>query len=165
MEKIDMNKAVELTAPHPVTLVCTRTPEGGTNLAAVSWWMFTAFEPPSICFAMAKTAYTGEMTRKNKRAVLAMPSVEIADAVLKCGSVSGRNQDKAKDFGVELKDLPNCDIKIPVQSRLVFDCSLVNTVEVEGDFLHICRVDAMYADAAKTAVFAWDSYTSIRPLP
>lgn len=38
MKKIDLPFASKLTSPNPVSLVCTRKPDGSTNLATVSWW-------------------------------------------------------------------------------------------------------------------------------
>lgn len=37
MKEITLPKASQLTSPNPVTVVCTRKPNGSTNLATVSW--------------------------------------------------------------------------------------------------------------------------------
>ena len=36
MKEITLPKASQLTFPNPVTVVCTRKPDGSTNLATVS---------------------------------------------------------------------------------------------------------------------------------
>ena len=36
MKEITLPKASQLTSPNPVTVVCTRKPDGSTNLATVS---------------------------------------------------------------------------------------------------------------------------------
>lgn len=64
MEKITLPKASQLTSPNPVKLVCTKKADGGTNLATVSWWTFLSFNPSMICFAMAKTSFSGERVRE-----------------------------------------------------------------------------------------------------
>ena len=56
MEKINLPKASQLTSPNPVTLVCTKKPDGSTNLATVSWWTYLSFNPGMIAYAMAKTS-------------------------------------------------------------------------------------------------------------
>ena len=38
MKKINLAQASALTSSNPVTVVCTERPDGGANLAAVSWW-------------------------------------------------------------------------------------------------------------------------------
>ena len=82
MQEISLGQASKFTSPTPLTVVCTETPAGKTNLAPVSWWNYLSFNPNIICFAMAKTSYSGEMVRQNKQVVLAMPGVSIADAIM-----------------------------------------------------------------------------------
>ena len=93
MKKIELPFASRLTSPNPVTLVCTQKPDGSTNLAAVSWWTYLSYNPNMICYAMAKTSYSGEMVRSNKKVILTVPGAAIADAVLGCGSTTGRDTD------------------------------------------------------------------------
>lgn len=52
MKEITITQSSKLTFPNPITLVCTETPEGHTNLAAVSWWPLVPFNPPMLAFTM-----------------------------------------------------------------------------------------------------------------
>ena len=94
METIKLPKASALTSPNPVTLVCTRKPDGSTNLATVSWWTYLSFNPSMIAYAMAKTSFSGEMVRENKKVILTIPGAAIREAVMGCGMSTGRNTDK-----------------------------------------------------------------------
>ena len=85
METINLPKASALTSPNPVTLVCTRKPDGSTNLATVSWWTYLSFNPSMIAYAMAKTSFSGEMVRENKKVILTIPGAAIKEAVMGCG--------------------------------------------------------------------------------
>lgn len=163
MQKITIGQASRLTSPNPLTMICTKTPSGNTNLATVSWWNYMSFNPGIVGFAMVKTSYSGEMVRKNGKVILAMPGSEIAQAVMSCGSVSGRNTDKVKEFGIELKDVPDSPIKIPTHSRLAIQCELTETVEVGDHILYICAVEQVYGDASEEGLFAWNGYSSLRP--
>lgn len=122
-----------------------------------------SFNPGMIGFAMNKKSYSGEMVRNNEKAVLAMPGVEIAKAAISCGTVSGRAKDKVKEFGIAMKNLPNCSIQIPTHTRLVIACKLSNSIEVGDHFLYICTVEEVYGDESQEALFAWDGYASLRP--
>ena len=124
MEKITLPKASNLTSPNPVTIVCTQKPDGSTNLATVSWWTYLSYNPGMIAYAMAKTSYSGEMVRSNKKVILAIPGAEIADAVMDCGSTTGRNTDKVSKFNNELAEVEDSSIKIPVHSRVAIVCNL-----------------------------------------
>lgn len=164
MEKIKQSKAYSLTSPNSITLVCTTKPDGKTNLAAVSWWMYSSSNPPFLCFAMSKKSYSGELVRQTKKVALAMPGSAIADAAFNCGTVSGRNADKAKEFGIELKELPGVSIQVPAESRLVFDCALDNVLETGDHYVFACAVNNVFADESKTQIFAWDGYSKLAPL-
>lgn len=51
-----------------------------------------------IAFAMAKTSDSGERIRESRKVIAAIPEVEIAEAVMGCGSTTGRNTDKVAKF-------------------------------------------------------------------
>lgn len=163
MQEIFLGQASKFTSPNPLTVVCTETPAGKTNLAPVSWWNYLSFNPNIICFAMAKTSYSGEMVRQNKQVVLAMPGVSIADAIMTCGSLSGRDIDKAEELAIELIDLPEGAIKVPAHSRIAIQCQLMNTVEAGDHWLYLCTVDHVYIVAKEEALFAWNGYAKLRP--
>lgn len=165
MKNIPFSDAPKITSPNPVTLVCTEMPDGDTNLAAISWWMPVCFEPPMIGIAMGKASYSGERLRETGQFILTVPSEEIAKAAFLCGTVSGREKKKAAEFGIELRQLPNTKIKIPVHSCLAVECKLKEVIETGDHNLYICMVENACADESKTAVFAWNGYSSLKPVP
>jgi len=163
MEKITLPKASNLTSPNPVTIVCTQKTDGSTNLATVSWWTYLSYNPGMIAYAMAKTSYSGEMVRSNKKVILTIPGSEIADEVMGCGMSTGRNTDKIAKLGIEMQEVPDSEIKIPLHSRVAIQCSLKEYHEVGDHYLYICNVEQVYGNEAEEAVFAWNGYSQIRP--
>lgn len=163
MKEITLPKASQMTSPNPVTVVCTQKPDGSTNLATVSWWTYLSYNPNMIAYAMAKTSYSGEMVRNNKKVILTIPGVEIADAVLGCGSTTGRDTDKAAKFNIQLTKVEGSSIKIPVHSRVAIVCDLKEYYEVGDHFLYICNVEQVYGDESEEALFAWNGYGKIAP--
>ena len=163
MEKITLPKASKLTSPNPVTIVCTQKPDGSTNLATVSWWTYLSFNPNMIAYAMAKTSYSGEMVRSNKKVILTIPGTEIAEAVMGCGSTTGRDTDKIVKFGIEMQTVEDSEIQIPLHSRVAIQCSLKEFIETGDHYLYICNVEQVYGNEAEEAVYAWNGYSQIRP--
>ena len=163
MEKITLGGASKLTSPNPVTLICTQKPDGSTNLATVSWWTYVSFNPGTIVYAMSQKSYSGERVRETKKVVLTVPGEAIADAVMACGSCTGRDTDKVEKAGVELQELPGCEIKVPLHSRVAIQCTLKDYVEVGDHYLYICSVDQVFGNEAETGVYAWNGYGEIRP--
>lgn len=163
MKKINLPQASRLTSPNPVTVVCTEKPDGSTNLATVSWWTYLSFNPNMIAYAMAKTSYSGEMVRNNGKVILTIPGAEIADAVMGCGSTTGRDTDKAAKFDIALTNVEGSSIQIPVHSRVAIVCSLKEYHEVGDHYLYICDVEQVYGDESQEALFAWNGYSQLRP--
>lgn len=163
MNKINLPQAAKLTSPNPVSLVCTQKPDGSTNLATVSWWTYLSFNPNMIGYAMAKTSYSGEMVRNNKKVILTIPGTEIAEAVMGCGSTTGRDTDKVAQFGIELTEVEGSDIKIPVHSRVAIVCSMKEYHEVGDHYLYICDLEQVYGNEVEEALFAWNGYSQVRP--
>lgn len=162
MNKINLPQAAKLTSPNPVSIVCTMKPDGSTNLATVSWWTYLSFNPNMIAYAMAKTSYSGEMVRDTQKVILTIPGVEIADAVMGCGSTTGRDTDKVEKFDIELAEIEGSSIKIPVHSRVAIQCSLKEFREVGDHYLYICNVEQVYGNEAEEALFAWNGYSQLR---
>ena len=161
MKKISLAKASSYTSPNPVTVVCTTKADGTPNLATVSWWTYLSYSPNMVAYAMAKTSYSGEMMRANKKAVITIPSDKITAAVLGCGMTTGRNTDKPEKFGIELTSLDGCDLKIPVHSCLAIECELKEFLEVGDHYLYICNVKQVYANDGEKALFAWGGYADL----
>ncbi len=161
MEKITLPKASNLTSPNPVTIVCTQKPDGVTNLATVSWWTYLSYNPSMIAYAMAKTSYSGEMVRNNKKVILTIPGAEIADQVMGCGTSTGRNTDKIAKLGIEMQEVPDSEIRIPLHSRVAIVCNMKEYHEVGDHYLYICDVEQVYGNENEEALFAWDGYAKI----
>lgn len=69
-----------------------------------------------------------------------------------CGSLSGRDIDKAEELAIELIDLPEGAIKVPAHSRIAIQCQLRNTVEAGDHWLYLCTVDHVYIVAKEEAL-------------
>ena len=89
MKEINIGQATAITSPNPLVLVCTKKENGMLNMAPVSFFMYSSFNPPMLAFAMGKTANSGENIRKTGKAVLAAPGVSLKDAVMAYGSKNG----------------------------------------------------------------------------
>lgn len=163
MKKIELFDVTKLTSPNPLSLICTKTDSGITNLATVSWWTYLGLEPATIGFAMMKPSYTGEMLRQNKEAVLVIPGEPLARHVMECGSTTGRDTDKARRFGIPLKSLPDIGIEIPEHSVAAIVCSLRQFIDVGDHNFYICDVKQVFADDQEKALFAWKGYAKIAP--
>lgn len=164
MKEITLPKASQLTSPNPVTVVCTEKPDGSTNLATVSWWTYLSYNPNMIAYAMAKPSYSGERVRETGKVVLTIPGAELADAVLGCGTTTGRDTDKIARFHIEMLPLEGTSIQVPAHSRVAIVCRLKEYHEVGDHYLYLCDVERVYGNEGEGALFAWNGYSEIRPV-
>lgn len=158
MDRINISEAQMNTSPNPFSLVCASTPSGTTNLTAVSWWTYLANRPPMLGFSIGKKSYTNELISQNRKAILSVPGKGIADEAFRCGCVSGRNIDKATEYGIILVDVDESSIRIPIHTKIAFLCTLDKAIEVGDHSFFICSIDEIYYDAHEQQLYTWDGY-------
>ncbi len=163
MKEINIGQATAITSPDPLMLVCTKKENGSLNMAPVSFFMYSSFNPPMLAFALGKTANSGENIRRTGKAVLAAPGVSLNDAVMAFGSSNGGQKDKLKEKPIALQAVEGSDIQIPEDSRIAFVVSLAQTMESGDHYLYLCNIEKMVADESKEALFAWDGYAKAAP--
>ena len=144
MNKINISNAPAYTSPNSMTLICTEKPDGSTNLATLAFWAFASTNPGKIMFSLNKGAYSLELLAEKKEVVLAIPGVELTDALIGCGTCSGRDTDKAA--------------KVPVPCKLLIHATVAQTMDADDHVVHLCDVKGVYGDEDVDAVFGWKGY-------
>ena len=163
MKEINIGQATAITSPDPLMLVCTTKEDGSLNMAPVSFFMYSSFNPPMLAFAMGKATNSGENIRRTEKAVLAAPGISLNDAVMAFGSSNGGQKDKLKETPIALQKVEGSDIQIPEDSRIAFVVSLAQTIESGDHYLYLCNIEKMVADESKEALFAWEGYAKVAP--
>jgi flavin reductase (DIM6/NTAB) family NADH-FMN oxidoreductase RutF len=103
-----------------------------------------------IGFSMAKESYTCELVSASGKVVLCLPSEAIADEVIKCGTVSGRTSDKAKEYGIELV---GDDLKYPISSKLTFLCKVSQKLTVGDCVFFVCDINEILLDESQKHIY------------
>ena len=98
MREMAIRKAFTLIEPGPVVLVVTSDGRKD-NIMTLSWTMVTDFTPR---FAMTTGPwnYSYAALRKSRECVIAIPTVDLIDAVVGIGTCSGADTDKFEKFGL-----------------------------------------------------------------
>ena len=161
MTDINIGQAQRLTAPCPFALLSSKKEDGCTNLMAVSWWSYLSNHPPTLGACLSKKGLSGELIRKNGEFGLSIVGEDLKDAALRCGQCSGRTTDKSAEFGIELTDPAVIGTKLVRDSRVQFECRLVDTKEVADHVLYIAEIVAIHADPEVRHLFAFDGYARL----
>jgi len=111
MRALSLSKVYQLLEPGPVVMLTTAR-RGRPNVMTMSWHMMVDFEPPLVACVVGEGNCSFEALRSTGDCVLAVPSVKIADKVVKVGNSHGDRVDKFKAFG--LTPLAADQVKAPL---------------------------------------------------
>ena len=123
-------KVYGLLEPGPVVLMTTAR-RGHHNVMPMSWHTMIEFEPPLVGCVISDRNYSHATLKSTRQCVIAIPSVDIADQVVRCGNTSGRDVDKFATIG--LTPLPASQVQAPIVAECfanlecrIFDTRMVN---------------------------------------
>ena len=141
MKKKDLPlaKVYRLVQSGPTILLSTAHRDQ-RNVMPLSWHMMVEFEPPRIAVILSEEHYSFELLRKSKECVINIPTVELAEKVVRCGNMSGRDQDKFEALG--LTPMPAEMVNAPLIDECYahLECQVVDTRMVNKYNLFILEV-------------------------
>ncbi len=94
-----LSKVYGLLEPGPVVMVTTAR-KGRANIMTMSWHTMLEFEPPTVGCVISNRNYTFNILKATKECVINIPTVELAEKVVRCGNTSGRKVDKFTASGL-----------------------------------------------------------------
>jgi len=149
MQEVPVSEAWQRKYPEPTILATCVDEAGRPNAITLGWSMCTSFQPPMMAISIGKTRYSHELIMKTREFVLVFPSEDMAEAVMFCGTHSGRDVDKFKETG--LKILPAKFVKAPLIDGAVanFECKVVGTLETGDHTIFAGEILAAYVDEEK----------------
>lgn len=99
--EVPLEQAHRLLAPRPVCLLTTRY-KGKVNVMTLAWVSPVSLEPPLVLLAIHPSTYTHDLLKRSEEAVLNIPGRPLAEQVLACGTLSGKDVDKVQRTGLTL---------------------------------------------------------------
>jgi flavin reductase (DIM6/NTAB) family NADH-FMN oxidoreductase RutF len=75
----------------------------------LGWVTFVSVAPPLLLLGIHPSRYTHDLLRRSEQAVLNIPGRALAETVLRCGQVSGRDVDKVRQLGLVVGDAQRVD--------------------------------------------------------
>jgi len=100
--EVPLEQAHRLLAPRPVCLLTTRY-KGRVNVMSLSWVSPVSLEPPLVMLAIHPATYTHDLIKRSEESVLNIPGRPLAEQVLACGTLSGKDGDKIQRTGLTLE--------------------------------------------------------------
>jgi flavin reductase (DIM6/NTAB) family NADH-FMN oxidoreductase RutF len=145
MRRLKLSKAFTLMEPGPVVLVTTRDGDRD-NVMTISWTMVLDFTP---LFAITTGAWNHSFAalRRNRECVIAIPAVDMLDAVVGIGTCSGADTDKFARF--KLTPVRGKVVGAPLIKECLanMECRVIDIVGRHN--IVVLEAVAAYVDAAR----------------
>jgi len=143
-----LSRVYRLLEPGPVVLVTT-SHKGRANVMTMSWHTMMEFEPPLVGCVLSGRNYSFDALLKTRECVLNIPTVEIAQKVVRVGNSSGRKLDKFKAFG--LTPLPAAEVAPPLVAECYanLECRVTDTRMVNKYNFFVLEVVKAWLDSAQ----------------
>jgi flavin reductase (DIM6/NTAB) family NADH-FMN oxidoreductase RutF len=142
--EVPISKAYRLINYGPVVLV-TSAHKDRQNVMTVAWTSPLSAKPMLVGVSIASSHLSCEIIRKSEEFVINIPTFELKAKVEGCGSVSGREVDKFKEFG--LTPEPASKVRPPLIKECAahLECSVVKAVETGDHTTFVGEVEAASA--------------------
>lgn len=130
--------------PGPIVLLSSAW-KGERDIMTMGWHMVMEFNPSLIgCYIWTEN-HSFDLVRKSKECVFNVPTVDMAETVVKIGNCSGTEVDKFKEF--DLTPLPAKKVKAPLIKECFanLECKLVDSSLIKKYSLFIFEVVKAHA--------------------
>ena len=145
MRKLKLSTAYTLIEPGPVVLVTTCDGRRN-NVMTISWTMVLDFTP-MLAMTTGPWNYSFAALRKTKECVIAIPTVDLLDQVVRIGTYSGTDTDKLAKF--KLTAAPGKVVKAPliVECLANIECRVADIVSKHN--IVVLEAVAAHVDSAR----------------
>ncbi len=122
------NKEGIMTFPgFPVVLVCIQK-----NILTVAAVSFFSFDPPMVMIGIVPTRYSFELIKNSQDFSINIPKQDQLEAVLICGSKSGRDVNKFEAAGLTPKKSLKIASYLIDECPVNLECKIVHTLDLQG---------------------------------
>jgi flavin reductase (DIM6/NTAB) family NADH-FMN oxidoreductase RutF len=130
---------------HTVLVSCVGK-SGKPNITTMAWAMPTSIEPPLIAISLSPQRHSHTIIEESGEFTVNIPTLEILQAVLACGSLTGRSFDKFKK--ANLTPLPGKKIKAPAVAECIahLECTVEDKFATGDHTIYVGKIVEAYAE-------------------
>ncbi|MFB3888178.1 MAG: flavin reductase family protein [Candidatus Bathyarchaeia archaeon] len=146
--KPDVKSTYFLRLLHPMhtVLVSCVGKAGKPNITTIAWAMPVSTDPPLLAISVAPQRHSHVLIEETGEFVVNIPTLEVLQATVACGTFTGRSFDKFKKAG--LTPIPAKRVKAPAIKECVahLECTLESQFSAGDHTVFVGRIVAAYAD-------------------
>jgi len=138
-------KPLNAVVPCPVVLLSVAG-EPKPNITTLSWVANVCSEPPTVVVGVRPARHSHDMMVQTGDFVVNIPSTELIQAVVFCGSKSGKTHDKFAECG--LTAVPATKVSSPIikECPINIECKTKQVLSIGSHDLFIAEVLAVHID-------------------
>jgi flavin reductase (DIM6/NTAB) family NADH-FMN oxidoreductase RutF len=125
--------------PGPIVLFSSGW-KGRTNIMTMGWHMIMEFEPSLVGCYIWNRNHSFEMVRKSRECVINVPTVDMAEKVVKIGNCSGRKVDKFDAFALTAVAGSRVEAPLIGECYANFECRLADASLIDKYSLFVLEV-------------------------
>ncbi len=144
MKRVDISEAWARKYPEQVACAVSLDEDGRATIIALGWAMPTSIKPPLVAISVGHTRYSHECIEKSGEFVLAFPNEHQADAVLFCGTKSGRDVDKFKESGFNPVKADLVEPPLIEDAVINLECKLVGSHRTGDHTIFVGEIVAVH---------------------
>ena len=111
--------------PGPIVLVSSAHKDQA-NIMTMGWHMVMEFSPALVGCLISGANHSHDLIRNSRQCVINIPTVDIAETVVKIGNTSGRDIDKFAEFGLTAKSGTHVRAPLIEECYANFECILAD---------------------------------------
>jgi len=151
-----LEKYYYMLHPRPTVLVISRCPSGKINAMPASWNTPVSEEPPMLAIAVEREAYTFECLEYSGEASINIPDSSRVDLVYQLGTISGREVDKIREYGIRLGEARKIKTPVWLDAIGVIEAKVEKWVDAGEVRLYVFRVVDAYTRGELYTRWGWD---------
>lgn len=143
--------ASRVLEPGPLVLVTTMH-HRQHNVMTAGWLLPLGFEPARIALAIHPGRLTHEFITRSEAFGLSVPTLDLLNAVHRCGIESGRDRDKFVTAGLTPMDASQIEAPLVEECVAHLECGLVERLSFSdhdlfvGEVLAVSAVEGLFTD-------------------
>jgi len=143
--KVEANKLNAL-AQMPKMVVSVRDNEGNDNALVVAYGANCSYDPPMIMVGIVPSRHSYHMIKENGCFVAHLLDASQKKLFECCGTKSGKDGDKLKEYGIEIVDGKKVNAGVIEECPVAIECTVVDSIMTGSHEMFVGKVECVYAD-------------------
>lgn len=154
MKKVSVEEAWLSKYPELTILVVSSDGNRRDNLIALGWMMQTSIDPQMVAISVNTMSLSHQLIEESGDFVLVIPSEEMEEAVMFCGTHSGRDVDKFKATGLSAVKSRHVKPSLVDEAVVNMECKVVGKLKTGDHTIFVGEIlSAFVSEESRKVLF------------